>query len=281
MKKRFFAAAFIAAVFSVSTFALEAKVISVTGKVEIREGRKWIPLAKGESVEKGAVISTGYKSEAVLQVKGASFTLGAMTRVTVEDLVSSSTKDTTQLYIDSGSISADVNQNDGKRVGFKVRSPVATASVRGTSFKMNASGKLIVTKGLVSFSPSESDKAEVNTESKDSAEAPVAAAPAVSESAAESAPKSTAFTSAAEVGGTDGVPVAAGQVSQTNIATGSQSKPQAEKVKASAGAGSSTKSLAEKEAATTSSSAPVSAPSALTEVSGVKTGSIIFNLSIE
>lgn len=278
MKKRFVAAAFIAAVLSASAFALEAKVISVTGKVEVREGKKWIPLVKGESVEKGDVISTGYKSEAVLQVKGASFTLGPMTRITVEDLVSTSTKDTTQLYIDSGSIKADVNQKDGKRVGFKVRSPVATASVRGTSFTMNASGKLVVTKGLVSFSPSESDKPEINTESKDSAEAPASSAPAKE---AASAPSSTAFTSAAEVGGTDGVPVAAGQTSQTNTATGSQSKPQAEKVKASTGAGSSTKSLASKEAAATSSAAPVSVPTASAEASGVKTGSLKINVSIE
>ncbi len=150
-----------AAFCTVNASALEATVVSVKGKVEIQEAGLWVSLEEGDTVEKGTVISTGFNSEAVLSVKESNFTLGPLTRITVEDLTSAGTKDNTQLFIDSGSISVAVDSAEGRRTGFKVRSPVATASVRGTEFKISSSGRLSVSQGLVSFGPSESTKPEI------------------------------------------------------------------------------------------------------------------------
>ena len=135
-----------------SASALEAKFVSIEGKVEILEGGMWIPVEEGDIIqERGVVISTGFKSNAVVSVKGTNFTLGPLTRITIENMVAMENKDSTQIYIDSGSLKANVSSSDGRKVGFKVRSAVATASVRGTEFKVTSSGRLSVTQGLVSF----------------------------------------------------------------------------------------------------------------------------------
>ena len=123
-----------------SASALEAKFVSIEGKVEILEGGMWIPVEEGDIIqERGAVISTGFKSNAVVSVKGTNFTLGPLTRITIENMVAMENKDSTQIYIDSGSLKANVSSSDGRKVGFKVRSAVATASVRGTEFKVTSS----------------------------------------------------------------------------------------------------------------------------------------------
>ena len=145
-----------------SASALEAKFVSIEGKVEILEGGMWIPVEEGDIIqERGAVISTGFKSNAVVSVKGTNFTLGPLTRITIENMVAMENKDSTQIYIDSGSLKANVSSSDGRKVGFKVRSAVATASVRGTEFKVTSSGRLSVTQGLVSFGGPEASSAEV------------------------------------------------------------------------------------------------------------------------
>ena len=132
MKKTILAFVFaLAAVISAN--ALDATVLSVKGKVEVQKGEEWVPVKAGDIISKGSVISTGFKSEAVIKVKESKFTLSPLTRITIEKLSSTKAKDNTQLYLDSGSVGFDVKKSENKKVGFKVRSPAATASVRGTS----------------------------------------------------------------------------------------------------------------------------------------------------
>lgn len=227
-----------------SASALEAKFVSIEGKVEILEGGMWIPVEEGDIIqERGAVISTGFKSNAVVSVKGTNFTLGPLTRITIENMVAMENKDSTQIYIDSGSLKANVSSSDGRKVGFKVRSAVATASVRGTEFKVTSSGRLSVTQGLVSFGGPEASSAEVaksednSTDvapSEESNAGTVASANETSDGnvAAEEHPESTPFTSSAEVGEKNGVPVFAGQDSKSDVTASRPSNPHAEKVAA-------------------------------------------------
>lgn len=238
-----------------SASALEAKFVSIEGKVEILEGGMWIPVEEGDIIqERGAVISTGFKSNAVVSVKGTNFTLGPLTRITIENMVAMENKDSTQIYIDSGSLKANVSSSDGRKVGFKVRSAVATASVRGTEFKVTSSGRLSVTQGLVSFGGPEASSAEVaksednSTDvapSEESNAGTVASANETSDGnvAAEEHPKSTPFTSSAEVGEKNGVPVFAGQNSKSDVTASRPSNPHAEKVAAVSGKGLENESM--------------------------------------
>lgn len=238
-----------------SASALEAKFVSIEGKVEILEGGMWIPVEEGDIIqERGAVISTGFKSNAVVSVKGTNFTLGPLTRITIENMVAMENKDSTQIYIDSGSLKANVSSSDGRKVGFKVRSAVATASVRGTEFKVTSSGRLSVTQGLVSFGGPEASSAEVaksednSTDvapSEESNAGTVASASETSDGnvAAEEHPESTPFTSSAEVGEKNGVPVFAGQDSKSDVTASRPSNPHAEKVAAVSGKGLENESM--------------------------------------
>ena len=238
-----------------SASALEAKFVSIEGKLEILEGGMWIPVEEGDIIqERGAVISTGFKSNAVVSVKGTNFTLGPLTRITIENMVAMENKDSTQIYIDSGSLKANVSSSDGRKVGFKVRSAVATASVRGTEFKVTSSGRLSVTQGLVSFGGPEASSAEVAksednstdvASSEESNAGTVASANETSDGnvATEEHPESTPFTSSAEVGEKNGVPVFAGQDSKSDVTASRPSNPHAEKVAAVSGKGLENESM--------------------------------------
>lgn len=238
-----------------SASALEAKFVSIEGKVEILEGGMWIPVEEGDIIqERGAVISTGFKSNAVVSVKGTNFTLGPLTRITIENMVAMENKDSTQIYIDSGSLKANVSSSDGRKVGFKVRSAVATASVRGTEFKVTSSGRLSVTQGLVSFGGPEASSAEVaksednSTDVAPSEESNAGTFASANETsdgnvAAEEHPESTPFTSSAEVGEKNGVPVFAGQDSKSDVTASRPSNPHAEKVAAVSGKGLENESM--------------------------------------
>ncbi|MGN0729832.1 FecR family protein [Treponema sp.] len=220
-------------VFSAS--ALEAKFVSTSGKVEIFEGGMWVAVKNGDIIEdKGAVVSTGFKSEAVISVKGTNFTLGPLTRITIEDMTAMENKDSTKIYIDSGSLKASVSPSEGRKVGFKVRSAVATASVRGTEFKITSSGRLSVTEGLVSFGAPEASSAEVSQKKEESSglqENDIAESE--SETAGTEADivkeKSTTFTASSEVGDKGGVPVFAGQTSQSDPTSFAPTSPYNEK----------------------------------------------------
>lgn len=225
--------------------AFTATVKAVSGKVEVQEAGMWTPLEVGDPIEKGAVISTGYNSSLEISVKGSVLTLGPLTRITVEKLIASENKDTTQIYIDSGVIAADVSSSEGRRTGFKVRSAVATASVRGTSFTFTSSGKLSVDQGLVAFGASESSSAEVDEVSQDDPQAENAVA-SESNSEGDGSGKSSehagALASTEDVGG-EGVPVAAGQVSRASTTGATPSNPRSELAAAASGGVDNTTSL--------------------------------------
>ena len=176
-----------------SALALEATVVSTSGKVEIQRGNSWVPLNKGDVVYGGAVISTGFKSSAELDIHGSKVQLGPLTRITIEKLVSTSAKNESSIYLDSGRLDADVNKADGKRTGFRVSTPVATASVRGTFISMTAGGHLFTGSGLSVFSPG-----------------------------------SSPFTTVKDISDGKGIPVSAGESSSTDAHTGLPVYPQRE-----------------------------------------------------
>lgn len=135
MKKstRVFVLASILAFSVTSLFALEAKVVSAKGKTEVQMADgAWTPLKIGSTIQKGAVIQTGFKSELILKIKETTVTVAPLSRITVEQLAEKGDKDDTRLFLDTGSLKSDVKKTVDRRVGFTVRSPVATASVRGT-----------------------------------------------------------------------------------------------------------------------------------------------------
>ncbi|MCR5217931.1 FecR family protein [Treponema sp.] len=228
---------------SIAASAFDVTFISVSGKVEFQDGGIWVKAQSGDVIEQGTVISTGYKSSAVIKSQNSTFTIGPMTRITLEKLARQGGKENTQLFIDSGSIQSDVKSGNK----FKVRSAVATASVRGTNFTFYSSGRLKVTKGLVALSPAESSRAHVEEKIAESSSDS-------SEEESSAAPKSTVFTSTNEVGETKGVPVYENQTSSANSSGTGFSTPAQEKTSEVTALASSTGKTSESESETTSTS---------------------------
>ena len=146
--------------FSFSLFAMQARVISTKGKAEVQNGSIWVSLKEGDSLEQGAVIQTGFKSEVVLKIKESTITVAPLSRITLQTLVEreglngAAGKDETAIFLDTGSLKSNVQKSADRRVGFTVRSPVATASVRGTAFSMKKiyrAVRLNATAGKVAF----------------------------------------------------------------------------------------------------------------------------------
>lgn len=139
--------------FSVCAVPMDALVVSAKGKTEIQKDQVWQALKVGDRVSKGAVIQTGFNSELILKIKESTVQVAPMSRVTVEQLSSTENKDSTKLFLDTGSLKSNVKKTADKRVGFTVRSPVATASVRGTTLEVSNgfdSTTVSVTDGTVS-----------------------------------------------------------------------------------------------------------------------------------
>ena len=142
------------------SFAMQATVISAKGKAEVQNGSTWIALKEGDALDQGSVIQTGFKSEVVLKIKESTVTVAPLSRITLQTLAEREglggavAKDETSIFLDTGSLKSNVQKSADRRVGFTVRSPVATASVRGTEFDFATRYKSVVlntTKGKVAF----------------------------------------------------------------------------------------------------------------------------------
>lgn len=119
------------------------QVISVVGKVEKQQDGLWVPISAGEVLSKGTLISTGFRSSATLKFEGSVISVSALSRLTISELLENENSRDTAVFLDAGKITADIKTSDNKRVNFTVRTPIATASVKGTAGLVSALGDVI------------------------------------------------------------------------------------------------------------------------------------------
>lgn len=130
-------------------FSANAKVTYVKGKVEVLKNSSWVQLNVGDILQTSDTVSTGFQSELKLEVGGSLMSLGALTRITIEDMSSSEKKDNVSVYLNTGAVRSKVNHPQDRRVSYTVKSPVAVASVRGTDFTITARGEVTCHEGAV------------------------------------------------------------------------------------------------------------------------------------
>ena len=172
----------------------------------------------------------------------------ALTRVTLETLSTSSSKDTVSLYVNTGAVRSKVTHTENKKIDYTARTAVAVASVRGTDFTITAIGKVSCIEGAVAvfsaknYVPPVVDE-DVNTEEEEKEEKQEGAGEsevagdtegagesegvAESKGAGESEGPATAATPPKEISSNSGdgaVVVGAGQ-STTFTGTGNPNKP--------------------------------------------------------
>jgi len=150
MKTKLISAGILFALVLGGAYALDGQIVSVSGKVEAQNlNGAWIPLKAGDTLIAGTMISTGFKSEATVKLGASVLTIKPLTRMTLTQLLEKEDTVDTELYLEVGNVKAEVNSLNNKKNGFTVRSPVATASVRGTVFEMGE--ELVILQGAVVF----------------------------------------------------------------------------------------------------------------------------------
>lgn len=140
-----------AGIFSAAAAPLTATVTEVAGKVECKlPGNDWKTAKVGDTLPAGSLISTGFKSTAILKTESATLTVKPVTRLSLEELIKSEGTTKTQMFLMTGRVKAEVTPREGEKAEFKVKSPTATASVRGTGFEFDGQN-LLVDHGAVQF----------------------------------------------------------------------------------------------------------------------------------
>lgn len=153
MKKKCFVLLFFITFTTVQIFSQNAKVTFTKGKVEVLRQDAWKPLNVGDLLQESDVVSTGFQSEMKINYKGTIISLGALTRITFEELQSSDTKESVSVFLNTGAVRTKVNHSSGKRVAHSVKTPVAVASVRGTDFLVTGNGNVSCFEGAVAVYP--------------------------------------------------------------------------------------------------------------------------------
>jgi len=117
----------------------EARVLSTSGRVEMRATRtaSWSAVEAGMELPLGATISTGFGANAQLEIGPATLEVQQLTRLTLEELAEREGLVQSDLFLQVGRVRADVRTTEGRQSEFRMRSPVATAAVRGTSFQFD------------------------------------------------------------------------------------------------------------------------------------------------
>ncbi len=139
----------LAALSGVCAVEQSALVKSFSGKVEYRTGNSsWKPVNEGLKIPLGSTISTGFDSKTVLEIGTATLSVAALTRMAITDLVEQNGVVSTKLNLQIGKVKTQVKKVEGIQNNFIIKSPVTTASVRGTIFDFDPVN-LTVEEGIV------------------------------------------------------------------------------------------------------------------------------------
>jgi len=131
-----------------------AIIRELMGTVELKfaGSAAWVPAARGQAIAVDTVVSTGFKSSALIAVGDSQITVRPLTRLSFKEIRerSGTEIETINMNLQAGRVRAEVRPPAGTRASFTVQSPTATASVRGTVFELSTN-ELRVIEGTVGF----------------------------------------------------------------------------------------------------------------------------------
>jgi ferric-dicitrate binding protein FerR (iron transport regulator) len=109
---------------------------------------EWKAAEAGQELERASLVSTGFRSTALIAAGNSVITVRPLTRLSLEEIAANQNNEHVVLNLRAGRVRADVKPPAGGKTDFSVRSPVATASVRGTVFDFDGT-RLAVEEGRV------------------------------------------------------------------------------------------------------------------------------------
>ena len=138
MKRIIFTVFFITLVVC-GAFCQNGVIRELTGEVELKRvgSSSFVPASAGDAVSSNTVISTGFRSTAIVAIGSSVITVRPLTRLTLAEIQSSENAENVNVNLQSGRVRVEVKPPAGTRTNLSVQSPSATASVRGTTFEMD------------------------------------------------------------------------------------------------------------------------------------------------
>jgi hypothetical protein len=139
MKKTLFVGLLLAGA-AFCAFAQSGVIAEFSGTVELKTARSssFVPAKTGDVVAADTIVSTGFRSTAVIKVGSTTIAVRPLTRLSLAEIRSESGSETVKVDLQAGRVRVDVKPPAGTRANTSVQSPSATASVRGTSFEFDA-----------------------------------------------------------------------------------------------------------------------------------------------
>ena len=137
---------------SFCVFAQSGVIRELSGTVEIKNAgaSDFVPASAGAVVSQNTIISTGFKSMALVEVGSTIISVRPLTRLTLTEIRASQGQETLNVNLAAGRVRVDVNPPAGTRASMAVVGPSATASCRGTGFEFDTRN-VSVHQGVVDF----------------------------------------------------------------------------------------------------------------------------------
>jgi len=136
----------------ISSFAQNGVIKDITGQVELKApgSSSFVPAKVGDILEEYTIVSTDFKSVALIEIGSAVLTVRPLTRLTLTEIYASAESEILSVNLQAGRVRVDLNPPAGLKASASVSSNVASSSARGTSFEFDTR-ILQVTKGNVIF----------------------------------------------------------------------------------------------------------------------------------
>lgn len=133
-------------------FAQSGTIRELTGSVELKHAgaRDFSDANVGDRLNQDTIISTGFRSTALVQVGSTVITVRPLTRLTLTEISAAAGEETINVSLQTGRVRVEVSPPAGTRANMSISSPNSTASVRGTSFSFDGRN-VSVSEGTVSF----------------------------------------------------------------------------------------------------------------------------------
>lgn len=137
---------------ALGSLSAQAVLSQIQGKVEVRlpGSAAWTAAAEQQSLPVEAQISTGLNSSVQVDIGGNTVQIRPLTRMALGEYLEREGTANTGLRLGMGRVRVEVRSTETRRNNFTVTSPVATASVRGTSFGFDGH-RLEVFSGAVAY----------------------------------------------------------------------------------------------------------------------------------
>jgi len=131
--------AFVLILAGASLFAQNGVIKELSGTVELKSSGStaFVAAKAGDIVNQDTIVSTGFKSTALIEAGNTILTVRPLTRLTLTEISAGSESESLNVSLQSGRVRVDVNPPAGSKASLSISSPSATASVRGTSFEFD------------------------------------------------------------------------------------------------------------------------------------------------